>query len=621
MMDLLLCGKKPNQNRLPLPASVTREFSAGIMKNRRSIALSSIVEIPETINDIESWPMGFLVADGSGGVTAANHIARELLGWSESSTEPLPKPLPEFIAALEHSGKARGHRAGVSFSIDYDRWLEAWICADSILAGGSRNYRVVLRAIDQQRRQYFESYARLRQLMLIGEITAALNSTLGLQETFNVILVGVTAGQGLAFNRAFLFLADEADNDRLVGRTAIGPAGPVQAGKIWDALSRPGSGGLLDAVCTYHLALDGDDAEVNRRVRATRIPRGGPNNPFAEVLSGAPARVIYPGGERSSEVQAVFDSLDAYELACAPLRSRDRVVGLLLADHRITGNRVTADSLRALEMLAAQAGFAVERAALADKLEQRVVELREAHRKIAGIQEIVARMERFSVVGEITAEVAHQIRNPLTIIGGWARNLLSSKKPEDREYRGLSVICRQADRISELLRRVISVEGWQGRAHQTFELEPILRQSLEVLETKFSTQRVSWHFDAKLDGYLLTGRPDALRFALFEVFSGMPEHLDAGTRVTVRAWQTPGGAQVGIWPQGADINNTGAERVVTGFFEGHWGTGPAQRNLALEYLTEHHAALAMDRADGRLGLVIDFEHGRREQNEDSSDRR
>ncbi len=583
--------------------------------------MSTTAQLPEIISDVESLPVGFLAADAFGRVLAVNRVARELLGWAETAVGPLPDALREFITARECSNETPGCHVGVSLSLDHERWLEVWVCAEPARGAAYRTYHVSLRAIDQQRRQYFESYARLRQLMLIGEITAALNSTLGLQETFNVILVGVTARQGLGFNRAFLFLADEADNDWLVGRTAIGPAGPAQAGKIWDALSQPGCGALLDAVCTYHLALDGDDAEVNRRVRATRIPRGGSHNPFADVLRGAPARVIYPGSEMSLDAQAVFDSLDARELACAPLRSRDRVVGLLLADHRITGNRVTADSLRALEMLAAQAGFAVERAALADKLEQRVVELREAHRKIAGIQEIVARMERFSVVGEITAEVAHQIRNPLTIIGGWARNLLSAKKPEDHDYRGLSVICKQADRISELLRRVISVEGWQGRPHQTFEMEPILRQSLEVLETKFSTQRISWHLEAGLDGYLLTGRPDALRFAFFEVFSGMPEHLAAGTRVTVRARQTPGGAQVGIWPREADINNTGAERVVTGFFEGRWGTGPAQRNLALEYLTEHHAALAMDRAEGRPGLIIDFEYGRREQNENSSDRR
>jgi signal transduction histidine kinase len=443
--------------------------------------------------------------------------------------------------------------------------------------------------------------------MLIGEITAALNSTLGLEETFNVILVGVTAGEGLGFNRAFLFLAEDDKDEWLIGRTAIGPAGPAQAGKIWDALSEPGTGGLLDAVCTYRMALDGDDAEVNRRVRTARIPRGGPDNPFAEVIQGAHARVIRLGGNTHADVQAVFTSLDAHELACAPLRSRDRVVGLLLADHRITGEPIAPDSLRGLGLLAAQAGFAVERAALADKLEQQMVEVQQAHQKIAGIQEIVARMERFSVVGEITAEVAHQIRNPLTIIGGFARNLLSSKKPEDQEYRGLSVICKQADRVCEILERVISIDGWEGRPHQTFELEPVLWQTLAVMEIRFASRQISWSFHPELAGFTLTGRPDALRFALFEVFSGMLEHLKSGTKIIVRASNAGGGARVVICPRASDKDSVDFKQTVAGIFQGRWGTGPTQRNLALEYLSEHQAALGMEKVDGRPSLVIDFE--------------
>lgn len=518
----------------------------------------------------------------------------------------MPQALLEFIANLDRNYPVIDHQIGVSFRRGRDCWREAWVRPDTADASGARQYRIFLRAIDQQRRQCFESYARLRQLMLIGEITAALNSTLGLEETFNVILVGVTAGEGLGFNRAFLFLA-EADHDAwLTGRTAIGPAGPAQAGKIWHALSAAGHGGLLDAVCTYRMALDGDDAEVNRRVQETRIPKEGPANPFAEIIHGAPAQVIRPSNDARPDVQAVFASLDATELACAPLRSRDRVVGLLLADHRITGDLITRDSLRGLELLAAQAGFAVERAALADKLEQRWDELQQAHRKIAGIQGIVARMERFSVVGEITGEVAHQLRNPLTIIGGYARNLLSGKKPDDPEYRGLHVICTQTDRVCEILERLISVDGWEGRPHQTFELEPVLWQSLAVMEIRFSSQQVSWSFESELAGFSMTGRPDALRFALFQVFSGMLEYLKSGTQVAVRASRVDDRARVVICPQATDMDSDGFERTVAGIFQGRWGTGPAQRNLALEYLSEHHAALGMEKIDGRPGLVIDF---------------
>ena len=554
----------------------------------------------------EKLPVGFLAVGCAGSVLAANHAARELLDWPADSTGPLPEALREAIDHLDRHGRADGERIGLSFPLAPDCWREAWLTKGNGGPAGGPYLSIVLRSVDQQRKHCLESRARLRQLALISEITAALNSTLGLEETFNVILVGVTAGEGLGFNRAFLFLADETD-EWLTGRTAIGPAGPAQAERIWNALAGSGIGGLAEAVCTYRMVLDGADAEVNRRVRAARIPRTGPDNPFADVIRGAPARIIRLEGCANSHVCAAFAALDARELACAPLRSRDRVVGLLLADHRITGNPIAQDSLRALELLAAQAGLAVERAALADKLAQRIEELRLAREKIEGIQEIVARLERFSVVGEIAAEVAHQIRNPMTIIGGFARNLLLSKKPQDPEYRGLNVICNQADRVCRILERIVSIEGWENRPQKTFALEPILRQSLEVMETRFSSRRVSWSFDSDLEGFTLAGRPDALRFALFKVFSGILQYLGPGAEVTVRAVRAGGGSRVVICPRTADNENTGATEAISRIFQGEWGGGPAQRNLALEYLAEHNGALGTEAADdGRPALVIDF---------------
>ena len=549
-------------------------------------------------------PIGVLAVDASGSIIAANPAAHTLLGWPAGGLGPLPESLRALICNLERTSCPASFGLGVCFPCWADAWREAWITRSGVLQ--DEVCWVVLRSVDDERQQSLESCARLGRLSLMGEITTALNSTIGLEETFNVILVGVTARQGLGFNRAFLFLSDEKE-EYLTGCTAIGPASPGRAEVIWNALASQGAGGLTEAVCTYRLALDGDDAEVNRRVCATRIPQRGLDNPFAEVLRGAPARAVRLENSAHPEVRAVFASLDACELACAPLRSRDRVVGLLLADHRITGRPITPESLRALELLAGQAGLAVERARLADKLSRRLEQLRQAYDRINDIQELVARLERFSVIGEITAEVAHQLRNPMTIIGGFARSLLTTKAPEDPDYRALTVIGKQADRVCAIVDRIISVEGWEGPPRQTFALEPVLRQSLEILETRFSNRRVSWSLVSELGGFALSGRPDALRFALFKVLSGLLEHLAAGTAVTVSARCARGTARVVFCPKMAENESEGVKAAIAKIFQGEWGTGPAQRSLALEYLGEHHGALGIETVeDGRPALVVEL---------------
>jgi len=572
-----------------------------------------------TSSVLERIPVGFIAIDKGGAVLVANSAARRLLYLPPDTITNLPGVLHDIIQKVKWPDDSPDYCVGFSFPLNKDNWCEAWITGVDPRSAGESYRWIVLRAVDEERRRCFESRTRLRQLSLVGEITTALNSTLGLEETFNVILVGATAGQGLGFNRAFLFLA-RGDDEGLAGRTAIGPASPMEAGKIWESLSSLGAGGLTEAVCTYRMVNDGDDAEVNRRVRETRIPRLGPDNPFAEIIRGAPAQVIHIEDSANPAVRAVFKSLDAHELACAPLRSRDKVVGLLLADHRITGNPITSESLRALELLAGQAGLAVERAGLADNLSRRVKELRQARGKIERIQGIITRLERYSVVGEITSEVAHQIRNPLTVIGGFARNLLSARQPDDPDYRGLSIIDKQTERVCKILDRIISVDGWEAQPRTTFELEPVLRQALEVMETRFADRRITWSLFAELDGFQIVGRSDAVRYAFFKILSALLQDLQPNTNVGLHAARADYGCRVVISPRLADKRNTGMMGPIAKIFQGDWGIGGTQRNLALTYLKEHGGALRLDKAeDHGPALVIEFGAVREDPDENCID--
>ncbi len=77
---------------------------------------------------------------------------------------------------------------------------------------------------------------KINELSILCELGKALQSTLNLEEILQIVLIGVTAGEGLGFNRAFLLLLNRSKT-RLEGRMAIGPSSPEEAKRIWDFLS------------------------------------------------------------------------------------------------------------------------------------------------------------------------------------------------------------------------------------------------------------------------------------------------------------------------------------------------------------------------------------------------
>ena len=74
------------------------------------------------------------------------------------------------------------------------------------------------------------------ELSKLNQIADYLHGSKDLREIYKSVLVGVTAGEGFKYNRAFLLLIDQEQN-LLKGYLAVGPGTSEEASNIWSALS------------------------------------------------------------------------------------------------------------------------------------------------------------------------------------------------------------------------------------------------------------------------------------------------------------------------------------------------------------------------------------------------
>jgi hypothetical protein len=138
-----------------------------------------------------------------------------------------------------------------------------------------------------------------------------------------------------------------------------------------------------------------------------------------------------------------------------PLISRNRSIGILLADNFVTNKPISPRDMESLQTFAFPVAFAIERASLYEKLQVEVDKQTRMNRQLQEQQELIVRMEKMAVVGKITSSIAHSIRNPLTIIGGYARSLLKSDNLEQKkEY--LEFILNESKHLDEVLGEVLN---------------------------------------------------------------------------------------------------------------------------------------------------------------------
>jgi diguanylate cyclase (GGDEF)-like protein len=201
------------------------------------------------------------------------------------------------------------------------------------------------------------------ELKILYEVSNAMRTTLKLDEILYIILTGVTAHTGLGFNRAILFLVNE--KERLIeGKMGIGPENGEEANIAWTKIEEEKMD-LEDLINAFKNSDAVLESGFNRQVRNLKVSMlDKSENPLSlAVLEGMP---LLLNSESIAKYQnsPVIKMLKSPELLLIPLKAKDRVNGIIVADNFITKDPITKDDIRMLTMLANQAGLAIENSQL-----------------------------------------------------------------------------------------------------------------------------------------------------------------------------------------------------------------------------------------------------------------
>ena len=201
------------------------------------------------------------------------------------------------------------------------------------------------------------------ELKILHEVSNAMRTTLKLEEILYIILTGVTAHTGLGFNRAMLFLVNEKDKI-IEGKMGIGPENGEEANIAWTRIEEEKMD-LDDLIGAFKNSNAVLESGFNRQVKDLKVSMFDKNeNPLAlAVLEGMP---LHLSGQTLQQYRnsPVIQTLESNELLLIPLKAKDRVNGIIVADNFINNEPITKDDIRMLTMLANQAGLAIENSQL-----------------------------------------------------------------------------------------------------------------------------------------------------------------------------------------------------------------------------------------------------------------
>ena len=238
---------------------------------------------------------------------------------------------------------------------------------------------------------------------------------------------------------------------------------------------------------------------------------------------------------------------------------------------------------------AAEAREAAQRSAAAAEA------LARANADLQAAEEQVRRADRLAALGQLTAGLAHELRNPLGTIRGSAELLQRSAAadPLTRELAGY--IAADVDRTNALVSRFLDFARPLAPQREPHELAEILDAAVNDL-TKQREVSVVRNYSADLP--LLSLDPALFRQAIFNLLQNATDASPAGGVITLRTRLLTDAVEIAVIDRGTGIPTTDTAHIFNPFFT----TKPDGVGLGLaivaKIVDEHGGTITTDSTPG-----------------------
>ena len=413
------------------------------------------------------------------------------------------------------------------------------------------------------------------RIQLLHQLSLKMNSvylsTVELDEILQAILVGITADEGLRFNRAFLAIFDD-EGEVLQGKLAIGAECREEAARIWAEL-REKNLDFLEIVQSIKKSCMNGDTKVTQMIKSLQVPVTDSEHILIRAASERRSILVEDGQADIPVDSDLIELLSEDTFIVVPLFSPSKSLGVLIADHFVTRRPITKNLIRSLEIFANQASLAIDHSRLYMEMEDKISELENVTQELEKNKDLLVESASYSALGQMSAQLVHVLRNPITSIGGAAR-ILGKKIQDKKALEFVHMIVNETTRLESTLKDLFEFVSQPEVEKKCEPLYPLIRKTLLLIQPTL----VKHSIDVELD----IGDPDPILEMDDQLIRKMMLHLtrnaidampDGGT-LTITVSQQRGWVTILFADTGVGIAEALQERAVDPFFTTKtYGTG------------------------------------------------
>jgi two-component system NtrC family sensor kinase len=190
----------------------------------------------------------------------------------------------------------------------------------------------------------------------------------------------------------------------------------------------------------------------------------------------------------------------------------------------------------------------------------------EMERKLVDTQEKLLQSEKLAAMGRLTSQIAHELNNPLYGIMNTLELLKTEVSPQSKRRRILDMALSETERLTELLRKMLSFSKPDEEEKQPTDINTILDEILLLVgkQLQENSIRISSHLADNL-GKVHASR-NQLRQVFLNMISNAKDAMPEGGTLTVKTMDKGSNISIDMIDTGTGISEENIPKVFDTFF-------------------------------------------------------
>ena len=219
------------------------------------------------------------------------------------------------------------------------------------------------------------------------------------------------------------------------------------------------------------------------------------------------------------------------------------------------------------------------------------------------LKERLTRSEHLAGIGQLVAEITHEIKNPLMMIGGFAKQLFEPVD-EETKIKKLTIITEQAERLEKLLGELKEYYSPRDPGFEAVDVKAVLEKICSLIKHECKKNHIRIEMRMDETDLIVSWDPGRLEQVFLNVIKNAMEAMGDGGNLLIIAKSIGDKVRITVEDDGCGIPKAHMDKIHESFFSTKSSGTGLGLFISKKYIDEHIGSSLSVKSEEGKGTTV-----------------